>query len=277
MLSTQKNIPLVKQTELSQFTLRDLATMQSKQSYAHRHDFYTLIYVKDGVGEQLIDYEEVDIVPYRVYFLSPKKVHYWNAICEGNAMMINAEFLQNNTNIMDTLFVSFKNSVYIDIKKEHRKTFETLLNILVQSYNAEHSKEFISSLLTSFLLFCIEIKRTTKEESEVLLPNRLLHIYELIEKHYKDENSTDFYAKNLGMSIQHLNRILKTSSGKTLAQLLRERRVLEAKRELVFTSKTIDFISESLGFFDTSNFTKYFKNITNISPSKFREMFKKYH
>jgi AraC-like DNA-binding protein len=277
MLTTQKNIPLVKQLELSQFTLKDLATMQSKQSHAHRHDFYTLIYVKDGIGKQLIDYEEVDIVAHRVYFLSPKKVHYWNATCKGNAMMINAEFLQNDTKIMDTLFVSFKNTVYIDIKKEHRKTFEILLNVLVQSYNAEHSKALVSSLLTSFLLFCIEIKKTTKEESEVLLPSRLLHIYELIEKHYIDENNASFYAKNLGMSIQHLNRVLKTSSGKTLAQLLRERRVLEAKRELVFTSKTIDAISESLGFFDTSNFTKYFKNITKFSPSKFREMFKKYH
>ena len=44
----------------------------------------------------------------------------------------------------------------------------------------------------------------------------------------------------------------------------------EARRELIYTPRTVGTISDSLGFADPGYFTRFFKRLTGVSPKDFR-------
>ena len=270
------NIPHIKQNIQTEFKLMSLSAISPREQ-AHRHDFYVLIYVKEGSGVQYIDYEEIPIVSGRLHFIAPQKVHLWQGECEGYTMMIAPSYIQNVSKLLDKLFMDFGNDIFIDIPQKERKQFDTLMDILADRYYDQQSSiALLRSLVQSFLYYCADIKHNYQKQSHQQSDKRLLKIRQLIETHYKELYDTETYAGKLSLTPQHLNRILKQHTGKTLNKLVKERRVLEAKRELIFTDKTVDAIGESLGFFDSSNFSKYFKSKTSLSPSEFRKMFKKY-
>lgn len=74
----------------------------------------------------------------------------------------------------------------------------------------------------------------------------------------------------------YLSSLLKSQTGKTAAQLIRERIVLEAQALLKNTSMTVSEIAFYLHFKDTSNFAKFFRNQIGASPSDFRMAGKQY-
>ncbi len=43
----------------------------------HRHDFYEILYVTEGMGTHFIDFNAYPIEPHTFYFISPGQVHYW--------------------------------------------------------------------------------------------------------------------------------------------------------------------------------------------------------
>jgi AraC-like DNA-binding protein len=276
MHKSNTDIPHIKQSLQTEFKLMSLSAIDTRKQ-AHRHDFYVLVYVKDGSGVQYLDYEEIPIVPGRVHFIAPQKVHLWQGKCNGYVMVISASYIQNIAKVLDDLFMHFDNNVYLDIPKKEQEQFDALMEIVANRYYAQGtSPALLQSLVQTFLYYCSDLKQRQQTRKQKPQDERLLKIKQLIEKHYKDEYSTSMYAHKLSLTPQHLNRLLKQYTGKTIGKLVKERKILEAKRELVFTNKSIDAIGESLGFFDSSNFSKYFKKHTSLSPSVFRKMFKKY-
>jgi AraC family transcriptional regulator, transcriptional activator of pobA len=51
--------------------------------------------------------------------------------------------------------------------------------------------------------------------------------------------------------------------------MIHTRLVLEAKREMVSQNKTIQAISEELGFENPSYFSRFFKKYENLSPKEY--------
>ncbi|MNF13714.1 Transcriptional activator NphR [compost metagenome] len=52
--------------------------------------------------------------------------------------------------------------------------------------------------------------------------------------------------------------------------MLHQRLLLEANRNLIYTSLTVNQISELLGFSEPAYFTRFFKRLTGITPGAFR-------
>ena len=62
----------------------------------------------------------------------------------------------------------------------------------------------------------------------------------------------------------------KKENGKTLTKYIQEKRIEEAIRMIANTDMTIQEISHSVGIDDLSWFSKLFKSITGVSPTKYR-------
>ncbi|WP_417612138.1 helix-turn-helix domain-containing protein [Owenweeksia hongkongensis] len=92
-----------------------------------------------------------------------------------------------------------------------------------------------------------------------------------IENHYKRLHSPKDYANLLHISPNALGKIVKSSFNKTLSSLISERIIIEAKRELYLTSKTVDEIASELGYDDPFYFSRFFKKHTKTSPSVYRK------
>ena len=91
-----------------------------------------------------------------------------------------------------------------------------------------------------------------------------------VERYYKKEHSTSFYAKQLHITADHLNRTVKAKIGKTAKEYIQSRIITEAKRLLYFTELSTKEIGYELGFNEPANFSAFFKNQTQISPSNFK-------
>lgn len=94
---------------------------------------------------------------------------------------------------------------------------------------------------------------------------------EQIEQHYRSQPSVARLAQPLGITTTQLNRLCQRELGCTALSLLHQRLLLEAKRELGYTTLPIRQIADGLGFADPAYFTRFFQRLTGLSPSRWRE------
>ena len=79
------------------------------------------------------------------------------------------------------------------------------------------------------------------------------------------------YATQLAVHVNHLNRVLKETSGHTTTALIGSRVAQEAKILLKQTNWTVSEIADSLGFADVAHFCNFFKRQTGLTPGDFRD------
>jgi len=102
-------------------------------------------------------------------------------------------------------------------------------------------------------------------------PVILNSLKDAIEEHFKSLHSPGDYAELLNISTAALNKISKTHFNKTLSNLIADRIITEAKRQLYLTSKPVKLIAYELGFNDEFYFSRFFKSNVAISPQFFRD------
>ncbi|MFC5410190.1 helix-turn-helix domain-containing protein [Larkinella bovis] len=78
------------------------------------------------------------------------------------------------------------------------------------------------------------------------------------------------FADRLAVHVNHLNKVLKESTGKTTTDLISGRILQEAKILLRQTDWTISEIAYSLGYEEVAHFSNFFKKQTSFTPLAFR-------
>jgi AraC family transcriptional activator of pobA len=91
-----------------------------------------------------------------------------------------------------------------------------------------------------------------------------------LEKTFLTVKSPGEYAKSLNISTSYLNECIKTVTGQSVSHHIQQRVILEAKRMLYHSSKSIKEIAGELGYDDYSYFTRVFVNVTAMTPLAFR-------
>jgi AraC-like DNA-binding protein len=101
---------------------------------------------------------------------------------------------------------------------------------------------------------------------------------ELLERQFPIESpsqrftlrSAGDFAKQLAVHVNHLNRAIRSTTGKTTTEHIFERLANEAKVLLKHTNWNISEISYCLGFEEPAHFNHFFKKQTSMTPSAFR-------
>lgn len=78
------------------------------------------------------------------------------------------------------------------------------------------------------------------------------------------------YADRLAVHVNHLNKVLKESTGKTTSEIISSRVLQEAKILLKQTDWNISEIAYSLGFEELAHFSNFFRKQTSEAPNTFR-------
>ena len=92
-----------------------------------------------------------------------------------------------------------------------------------------------------------------------------------LEIHYTEPLSIPQIASYTGVSSIYLNRIFKLSTGKTLSDYLNDYRTAQSLQMLADESKTINQISESVGYNDVRSYIRFFKKFYGMTPSEYRK------
>jgi AraC family transcriptional regulator, transcriptional activator of pobA len=91
-----------------------------------------------------------------------------------------------------------------------------------------------------------------------------------IERDYRSDRPLADYAKALGVTPTHLSRVARALTGRPASQLILERRLLEARRTLAYTTLRVSEVAYTLGYTDPAYFARVFAKATHESPSSFR-------
>lgn len=167
----------------------------------------------------------------------------------------------------DVLFNNIYKPLFVSLEQKNLDFFYSMFEqIKVEMQNAQLAQyELLFSFLKIFLIIASKLKVNQIPKAQQDFAN----LKDAIEKHYKTKHSANEYALLLNISSKALAKTIKVHFKKTLTNLISERIIIEAKRELYLTSKTVKEIAYELGYEDEYYFSRFFKNNANVSPQLF--------
>jgi AraC-like DNA-binding protein len=253
-----------------------------KADSPHKHDYYTILFLIEGSGIHRIDFNDFEMSGNQVFFVSPGQVHQVieKSKPKGFAILFSEHFLIKNylkTRFIEdiNLFNNYGFSPPLEINKEESDKLELISEELFKTYNSDikFKSNAISSWLQLFLISCNNLCSLNPQSNhEIHSAHGLLSNFkELIEKYYKEWHQTSKYADALFVTADHLNRVVKSLTGKTAKEFIQSRIITDAKRMFYYTDFTNKQIGYELGFSEPANFSAFFKKCTGKSPSKFRK------
>lgn len=152
---------------------------------------------------------------------------------------------------------------------------QTLVEGLEQEFNGNNEGRSIA--LSALLdLILIRIHRALRADSGLgpaATDRRFLLVkryQDLIDANAAANLPVSDYAEKLMVTPSYLTRTVKALTGRTAGDLIHDRLVLEAKRQLVFSDQTVSEISWRLGFSSPSYFSRFFVTRTGEKPTDFR-------
>jgi AraC family transcriptional regulator, transcriptional activator of pobA len=253
--------------------------------HVQRNNYYSVILNLTGSGKLRSDFSSYDFSgqimmcfsPYQPYMISDAEG------LSGMVLNFHPDFFcihlhHKEVACNGVLFNNIYQPPFITLTD---KDITTFLNIIEQM-QAEMQNAALAQyeLLISYLkIFLINGSRLRIDQNQYLQnevsglkePFVLQNLKDAIEEHFKTKHSPADYADLLNISAKALAKITRNHFNKTLTNMIAERIVIEAKRELYLTSKPVKSIAYELGFNDEFYFSRFFKNNADVSPQLYRE------
>jgi AraC family transcriptional regulator, transcriptional activator of pobA len=242
----------------------------------HRHNFQEIILLIEGHADHTIDGSNYKVFAPAVLLVAEGKVHSFfpDPNVRGWAIRFTNEFLPLEINELFSQFIELST-----IPLQNEKTInklETISKLLYEEYRRPAADDnSISRNLLSALLNLLKF-----EKRKLHIPNQpektadycmFYQFLNLLDKNFKKEQTVEFYAKKLNITTKKLGELCKERFGISTIKIIEQRRLIEAKRLLAYTSQTVQEIAFDLGYEDHSYFTKVFRKNLKLSPTEFRE------
>lgn len=163
----------------------------------------------------------------------------------------------------------------IHLNKQNVETLSIVWQMLLQEMEPHDNlqEEMLQMMLKRILILCTRIYKDQSDFKKVDQINidiiREYHF--LVEQYFKEKHTVAEYAELLNKSPKTLSNIFHILGSKTPHQYIKDRRMLEARRLLAYTDKTISEVGYAIGFADVQAFSRFFKKEEGISPMKFRK------
>ncbi len=155
------------------------------------------------------------------------------------------------------------------------KTFTVVWKMLEQEMvsNDNLQGEMLQMMLKRILILCTRMYKEQSDYKKIDKKNmNIIREYNiLVEQYFREKHTVSEYAALMHKSPKTLSNLFKKLGSKSPLQFIKDRKMLEAKRTLGHTHKTISEIGYDLGFVDVQSFSRFFKKEAGISPSDFRK------
>lgn len=248
----------------------------------HRQQYYEIVWLKSGSGVHIIDTVNYPYAGSALFMLSPGQLHHIRPIENGDGYIIKftpSLFTDNKDLdeylIKTGLFDNIQSEPLIKLNASIHAVLDDVLKKMEAEFNTEEEdKEKIMLAYLKILITHISrLKKinVSKETAGLDISFSLFQKYKVeVEKSFKTIHGVQTYAKMLQTQSRTLNSLSKKYTGKTAGDIISDRILLEAKRELYYNTKSIKEIGYELGFDDPAYFTRFFKKKTGLSPQEYK-------
>lgn len=262
---------LPKQISSKSFYIRHFESMENAElEWPHSHLFFSFVWFTQGSGFYVIDSEEYEIKPQRVFYVAPNQIHNWSFYdnCQGY-------FVAIDLSAESDMEINFA-FPYIEIDENdtflHSSIIKNTLDELLK--NDELSGENVKAGIQFYAQLLNRIAKT--KNIKTYRRNDLLEQFkQLILSDYSVLYTNDYYADRLGVQVEMLNSICKKAFGISAKQYILNLKITESKRLLIYSDLNMNEIAYRIGFEDSSYFARIFKKKTDSSPSDFSKKYRK--
>lgn len=165
--------------------------------------------------------------------------------------------------------------MFVKLGEAAQKKLQLLSDVFIDEFSTSDriQNEVLLALLKRLITYVTGLARSAyvpamKSQEERFHIVRKFNL--LVEANFRTEHSVSFYADQLFKSPKTLSNVFAIYNQKTPSQIIQDRIVLEARRLLLYTDRSVKHITFELGFEDVSYFSNFFKKNTGTSPSDFR-------
>ncbi len=240
-------------------------------------------------GQNKVEYADktIQIEDCAVLFASPKIPYNYTPLCAaqaGHFCVFTKEFLSKSKIGLDIdqlpVFSPQSDFVYQITTQQFNE-----INAIFHKMHTEIASDYVFKydLLRNYLMELIHYGQKLSpilpiENNKTAAARTTSLFIELLERQFPIENTNQIlqlktpkdYAGILGVHVNHLNRVLKETTGKTTGEIIGGRIYQEAKILLNQTQWNISEIAFALGFEELAHFSNFFKKHGNKSPQLFR-------
>lgn len=236
-----------------------------------RPSYNFLVYLQSGLFEQQIGTQTFKIEAPAILWISNgtitaiksiyKKIHGYFLLVEEKT--VNTIYKKKDSLNLFTIHPVLK------LEKTESHWIHSLLHLMekelkVNQPNRRVAHGLLQTLLYKVLEFSDSKRALTRTEQVAIDFKRLVY------NHFKEEQSVSFYAGQLAISENYLNRCVNNIFNKSTKEVITEIRILQSQLLLWDLSKDISEVGFELNFDDPSYFSRVFKKVTGQTPSEYR-------
>ena len=247
----------------------------------HQTHFYSFFLYTQGTSKHFVDFVSYPVRKNSLVCVTKGQVNafQFDEHIQGYAVLFTQEYFEKQfkslpESIIFSLFSSQVLSPIIQIPTTHN--IVSYFNLLFEEFYHEkqqHKEAIVSGLFTIILSKIEQLRNLQVVYQETPEHLQLFVKFEnQIKQQYTTSRSADFYAKTLGITYKHLNHICKKIVHKTAKECIDNFIILEAKRNLINSSIKSTELAYQLGFTESTNFVKYFKKFTELTPNQFKKL-----
>jgi AraC-like DNA-binding protein len=265
----------------------DLQQLTQKQAaylvQPHRTNFYHIFLFEAGTALHIVDFEPIQTQPNTLLFVDKDRVHQFDSkqSYKGKVLIFTDDFFSIDPADQkflrkSILFNDLADTPFLPLDQNTFQAFFSLcetIHIELLSPNDSIKYPLLKNLLQHFLLRAEREKRKSGYEEIKKGPDLdFTSLFrEVLEQYFTQVKNVSYYAEQLHISEKRLGQATRKILGKTPKVLIDERVLLEAKRRLVHEHQSIKELGYGLGFEEPTNFVKFFRKHTALTPLEFRE------
>lgn len=249
-------------------------------THQQQQNDYTIYWIQEGKGTYNIDFETYNFQDNVLFFLSPGQVFTVDneQIKTAYKLTFKRDFYCIQTHDQEVacngiLFNNIYETPFVKPCEKDTKKLNFILVSLIEEFQQNETAQYdmLQAYLKQFIINSVRVKQenhTIKEDAET----RLFKDFSLlVEQNFRTLHSVTDYANRLGISPKSITKHFQKLGSKTPSQLIKNRILLEAKRLLIYTDKTVKEIAFELGFNDPAYFTRFFTKAILKSPLQFKK------
>jgi AraC-like DNA-binding protein len=247
---------------------------------AHRDEHYLFIFQKKGSYTLIVDFKEITLKGRAVYFIAPGQVH--QHVISDNAIWVIAVDPGQLNEVYQMVLESCGTAQQpVTIPAVKARKFDHAIGLLddeLKNGTANIFKPYIKRGLLEVI-----VGMFAEEYADAIVPDeksdaRSITITRefkaLLFLKYKIMKRPSDYADALNISTPYLNEAVKMNSGFTVSYWIQKMVMMEAKRLLNYTDKTVKKIAFELGYQDYAYFSRLFTKTQKVSPKAYRRRYR---
>ena len=253
----------------------------------HYHREYEIAFIEESDGKLLVGNNIVDFNEGQLFMFAPRLMHCFKnhkknvepyKKAKAVILLFQKEFLGND-------FYNLKDSIHLRKLLSNAEEGIQIVNPdpkVINMLKELPEKEGLSALINFLTILdylsklddykLLTIKWFNKHYF-VLKDPRLDEILDYVEKNFHHEISYREITNLAKMSEPSFSRYFRNKTEKTFTQYVNEVRITNARKLLIETNKKILDISIECGYRNLTYFNRLFKQVNNLTPKHFRELY----